>query len=359
MPATPKIDVCIPMWNEEKRIGRVLDGLVAQSFQDFTVSIYDNASTDGSMAICDGYRDRLDITVHQKALNIGQNANINRSFLNARGDYVAICSANDVLAPDYLEKLAHALDGDPDASMAYAKALRVDQDYQPIADQPVKWTFYSADHDDPVERACAVIAEYRQPSNFFALYRRSILDQMMPQPFRFGGDNVFVCEAATYGKIHCVQDALVYQSVSPGLTTMNERMQHLMRMFSMDHERGLDVHSSLAALEQLCPIVDMYHAHINMFRLAKVPAKLRMDLIERGSAAFMKRRGEDVSKNVQRVINVAGENLPKLSGESFFHRLFIGQTLRKIDECLLLEQPEALMELRSAYADLYAKRPDQ
>ncbi len=114
MSPAPKIDIVIPMWNEAARIGRVLDALVAQTRQDFRVTIFDNCSTDNGPDICLGYTDRLDIHLNAKTLNIGQNANINRSFLNATADYVAICSANDVLAPDYLEQLATVLDREAD-----------------------------------------------------------------------------------------------------------------------------------------------------------------------------------------------------------------------------------------------------
>ncbi len=353
MSPAPKIDIVIPMWNEAARIGRVLDALVAQTRQDFRVTIFDNCSTDNGPDICLGYTDRLDIHLNAKTLNIGQNANINRSFLNATADYVAICSANDVLAPDYLEQLATVLDREADVGVAYAKAIRVGRDGNPLTAQPRKWAFYSADQDDLIARACMVIEQYRQPSNFFALYRRTVLDRMMPQPFRFGGDNVFVCEAALYGKIRCIEEAVVYQSISPGLSSMPDRMRHLMRMFSMDHERGLPEGRALGALEQLCPIIDMYHAHLDMFRLARLPYEQRTRLITEGSRAFLARRGDDIEKNTQRVIIHAGEFIDRLTPEDFSHRMFIHQMLRKIDQCLLLLQPAELIALRQRYADLY------
>ena len=47
----PRISLVVPAYNVEDFIGRCLDSIRAQSFEDYEVYVVDDASTDGTAAV--------------------------------------------------------------------------------------------------------------------------------------------------------------------------------------------------------------------------------------------------------------------------------------------------------------------
>ena len=353
---TRAIEICIPVWNERKRIEHVLSALSAQTFKDFAVRIFDNASDDDTVALARGFAAQLDLTVVERTRNIGQNNNINRAFANCTSPYVALLSGNDVVAQNYLEALFARLDSDSDAVCAFARQIKLVENGDPVERQ-----FWSILDDDPVDRACKSIATYGANSQFFALYRRSVLERVQPQPFRFGGDNVMACEVALYGKVLYADETSLTCSASPGDSSPVNRVRHLLRLFSMDAQRGLPEHSRLGRFEHLAPMIDMFHAHLDMFRLADIAHDARERLVVGGLRALLKRHGQRIAGDVQRVLTNL-RTLSEMTGtRDFLDRVWLLHALQKADECLLIVDSPELAEIRDRISRLYheAKKPVQ
>ncbi|MBD5364212.1 MAG: glycosyltransferase, partial [Bacteroides sp.] len=54
---TPKISVCIPMFNASRYLRECIDSILAQTFTDFELLIADDGSTDNSVEIVESYTD--------------------------------------------------------------------------------------------------------------------------------------------------------------------------------------------------------------------------------------------------------------------------------------------------------------
>jgi len=352
---TKTIEVCIPVRNEEKWIESVLSALRAQTFKDFTVRIYDNGSDDGTVDIARKFQNDLDLEIRTRTRNIGQNSNVNRSFANCLSPYVALLTGNDVVAENYLEALLTQLDSNPSAACAYGKQIDLAEDGRPAARQ--FRSFSSVTDDDSVDRACKSIAIYDAISQFWALYRRSALERAQSQPFRFGGDHVMTCEIALYGKVLFVEDTFMTRSVPPGTGSLSTRFRHLLKVFSRDWERGLPVNSRLGRFEHFTPYVDMFHAHLDMFRLADIPHEMRERLVVRGTQALFRRYGRLVNVDIRRIVPVlrAVSDLPQ-SG-NLLGQLMLFHALRKADECLLLARSPDLVEVRNRLSGLFEAGP--
>ena len=61
-----KISVIIPMYNEERYIGRCLDSLAEQTDKDFEIILIDDGSSDKSIAIASTYKQILQLTILQQ-----------------------------------------------------------------------------------------------------------------------------------------------------------------------------------------------------------------------------------------------------------------------------------------------------
>ncbi len=119
----PKISVCIPVFNTERFVGQAVASALAQTMEDFEVVVVDNASTDRTPEILSGFRDPR-IRVFRNDQNIGAAGNFNRALSLARGRYIKVLCADDVVYPACLEKQAAVLDGDARGDIAVVCCAR-------------------------------------------------------------------------------------------------------------------------------------------------------------------------------------------------------------------------------------------
>ena len=108
----PQISVIVPVFNTEKYLKECLDSILCQSFLDFELILVDDGSTDSSGIICDEYaknNNRIRV-FHQ--VNKGQAAARNFAVQESKGDWVAFVDSDDVIHPQYLERLYKCIDSD-------------------------------------------------------------------------------------------------------------------------------------------------------------------------------------------------------------------------------------------------------
>lgn len=106
----PLISICIPTYNYRRFLPDALESALAQTVRDVEVLVVDNHSDDGTMELLGEYvRRDARVVVHRNAANLGMTANFNRCIELARGKYVKMLCADDVLAADCVEKLVAAM----------------------------------------------------------------------------------------------------------------------------------------------------------------------------------------------------------------------------------------------------------
>ena len=110
----PQVSIGMPVYNGEPFIREALDSLLAQTFIDFELIISDNASTDGTKAICLEYvaKDSR-IRYLRQTENRGMLANYHFVLEKAVGEYFMWAAADDLQTPDFMELLVTALDENP------------------------------------------------------------------------------------------------------------------------------------------------------------------------------------------------------------------------------------------------------
>jgi len=103
-----KVSVIIPFYNVSKYIAGCADSLLCQTLEDVEFIFVDDASPDDSRAIlerviADHPGRNARIVTH--AVNKGLPAARNTGLAEATGDYVYHCDSDDLVAPDFLEKM--------------------------------------------------------------------------------------------------------------------------------------------------------------------------------------------------------------------------------------------------------------
>lgn len=102
----PRLSVVIPSYNQASFLGEAIESVLGQGYAHVQVLVVDGGSTDGSQAVMDRYRDRLDLAVSEP--DGGQTEAINKGLRCADGDLVTWVCSDDTLLPGSLEAVAGA-----------------------------------------------------------------------------------------------------------------------------------------------------------------------------------------------------------------------------------------------------------
>ncbi len=125
-----RVLVSIVTYNSARFIEGCLAGLKAQSFTDFRVRVWDNASTDETIDILSRHIDFIE-TAQFSASNWGFCAAHNRIMLKSGEDYILVLNPDVVLECGFLATLVRAMDSNPRAGSASGKLWRWDSEDAP------------------------------------------------------------------------------------------------------------------------------------------------------------------------------------------------------------------------------------
>lgn len=104
------VSILMSVYNGEATLRTAVDSILAQTFTDFEFIICDDGSTDSTWEILCEYREKEGrIRILQNSQNLGLAASLNNCFTIAEGRYIARQDADDVSAPDRLERTLHYL----------------------------------------------------------------------------------------------------------------------------------------------------------------------------------------------------------------------------------------------------------
>jgi glycosyltransferase involved in cell wall biosynthesis len=109
---TPRFSIVVPAYQAASTLGETLDAILAQTFEDWECIVVDDGSTDDTRTIATAYADRDPRirVVHQD--NQGTGGAYNAGVRSARGEFVAICSADDILLPGHLSAMSAFIDAE-------------------------------------------------------------------------------------------------------------------------------------------------------------------------------------------------------------------------------------------------------
>jgi glycosyltransferase involved in cell wall biosynthesis len=108
-PRPRSISVIIPAYNASATLAEQLEALAGQDYEgDWEVLVVDNGSSDGTASLARRYADRLPACTITEGRRRGHAAPRNDGARAARGELLAYCDADDIVAPGWLSALAEA-----------------------------------------------------------------------------------------------------------------------------------------------------------------------------------------------------------------------------------------------------------
>ena len=124
-----EVSVVVPVFNEERSIGLLLESLLRQTRLPDEVVMIDAGSTDATVEVIERYRKcGLPMTIlRQGRLYPGEARNVGVEV--AQSEIIAFTDAGIQLDPGWLEKLLEAMETEPDTSVVYGSYEAVTDSY--------------------------------------------------------------------------------------------------------------------------------------------------------------------------------------------------------------------------------------
>jgi len=175
---TPKLSIVTPSFNQGHFIGRTIESILGQNYENLEYIIQDGGSTDNTVSVIKGYVGLHDITWESIRDN-GQSHALNLGFKKSSGDVMAWVNSDDVLLPGAIETVISYLNKHPEIDVVYGNRLLIDESDLMIG----RWILPG--HDDEV----LSFADYVPQETMF--FRRSLWEASggrIDENFRFAMD---------------------------------------------------------------------------------------------------------------------------------------------------------------------------
>jgi glycosyltransferase involved in cell wall biosynthesis len=204
----PRVSIGLPVYNGESFLTEAIEALLGQSYKDFELVISDNASTDRTAEICQGYAEQDSrVRYIRQSRNIGMVPNHNFLIGVARGEFFKWASYDDLYARDYLQRCVDALDEHPEAALAHSWCVLMD-----LAGNPIQFFTLPEATSSPraPERFRSML--FDGPADWsYAVFRTSVLLQTPLHATYHGGDRTLLTEFGLHGTLHQIPDWLYFR----------------------------------------------------------------------------------------------------------------------------------------------------
>jgi glycosyltransferase involved in cell wall biosynthesis len=128
---SPTVSVVLPNYNHARFIGRALRALAAQTKPADQIIVIDDASTDDSISVIDGFREALpQLRLLRNERNLGVNRTLDRGFNEAHGSHLLSSAADDWIEPQFIARMTETVAAYPQARVctsAFVQYFEADQ----------------------------------------------------------------------------------------------------------------------------------------------------------------------------------------------------------------------------------------
>ena len=122
----PKVSVIMNCFNCSKYLEEAIDSVYAQTYKNWEIIFWDNASTDNSAEIAKKHDNKLRYFSSDKTVPLGHARNF--AIEKASGEYIAFLDCDDVWLPHKLKKEMEIFDTKRDVMLVYSNCYVVDSD---------------------------------------------------------------------------------------------------------------------------------------------------------------------------------------------------------------------------------------
>ncbi len=169
----PTIAVCIPTYNQSHFLTAAVESAIRQTLA-CEIWVADDASTDDTPAVMEELKKRFpNVHYHRQRQNLGIMGNPTWVMKQSDAEFIVRLDSDDVLKPDYVEKLLGVLENHPQAGYAHAAVQEMGEDRQ---GRRLRLLARNAGFQNSKESLWASISGYRVAANI-CMFRSAALKQ--------------------------------------------------------------------------------------------------------------------------------------------------------------------------------------
>jgi glycosyltransferase involved in cell wall biosynthesis len=236
------VSIIIPNYNHNAYLKQRIDSVLGQKYRGFEVIILDDASTDNSREIIEGYRDHEQIRhIIYNERNSGSAFKQWRKGIDlAKGDFIWIAESDDYCEPTFLEKLLKPFDN-PLIVLSYCQSKIIDEHGYTLSSDNLKWTDdidnqrWRFDFINSGKNECKNYLSIKNtiPNASAVIFRKDVANSIdwNLDEFRMAGDWMFWIKLLCHGDISYLAESLNSFRLSPNNTrTHNSKIKKLRRI---------------------------------------------------------------------------------------------------------------------------------
>ena len=204
--ATKRVGVLLPAYNAGRFIGETIHSVLAQSYGEFELLIFDNASDDDTAAVIASFDDPR-INYHRNEVNLGFHGNVNLALSATQAPYVVVMNADDIWERNYLQSTVDFLDCHSDVVFVHTRAIWINEAGEAYGGSPIGCATLS----EPRETFLSCLSE----GFCFAsmLMRREYVQKLWPipatEPWKRIVDSWLFLKLALMGPVGFINEPLI------------------------------------------------------------------------------------------------------------------------------------------------------
>lgn len=223
-----KVSIIIPVYNSLRYIDEAMAGVCAQTYQNLEILLVDDGSTDGSSEYCDNLQENnpTHIRVFHKE-NGGAASARNYALARITGDYVMFVDSDDLVKPDYVEKMLKAAE-ETDNPFIICKSMNglyhsVEEFYAYQTSENPSYTII------PLDQYRWTTGAFFHPTVWGALFSASLVKNIFfPNDLYVGEDTLFFAQVLKKaGKLAFLDEQYYYYRATPGsIVNSKYKLEH-------------------------------------------------------------------------------------------------------------------------------------
>lgn len=228
----PRVAIGLPVFNGEEWLQNSIESILDQTFTDIELLISDNASMDGTSAICEKYCSKDNrVRYIRNSENVGIFRNFDLAFLRTNSMYFKWCAVGDKCENTFIEKAVEILDRQSDVALVHSKAAALGE----TSIDPYSMSAeLNLTEDSPAVRYRRYLTHVRLNNVMFGLIRSDVLRQTALNRVFHASDVCMMAELTLRGKFVEIPEVLFFRRMDADTSTILKNPEDTLQFFSKE-----------------------------------------------------------------------------------------------------------------------------